>query len=67
MENPEQLVLFDLEPYTVKQCTATDCEEYQVKEIQSQNQSQVEYVQLELDLFPRSSYPIPLDLPQMAA
>jgi hypothetical protein len=59
----EQLVLFDMELYTVKQVAPVNSKKFQVEEIQQC----VRYEQLELDLFPQQPHQIPRELLILAA
>lgn len=63
--NGEQLVLFDVELYTVEQVTPVNSEkfQFQVEEVQQC----VRYEQLELNLFPQQPYQIPRELLILAA
>jgi hypothetical protein len=59
----EQLVLFDVELYTVEQVAPVNSKKFQVEEVQQY----VRYEQLELDLFPQQLYQIPRELLILAA
>ncbi|NDJ21988.1 hypothetical protein GS682_10130 [Nostoc sp. B(2019)] len=63
--NGEQLVLFDVELYTVEQVTPVNSEkfQFQVEEVQQC----VRYEQLELNLFSQQPYQIPRELLILAA
>ncbi len=63
--NGEQLVLLDVELYTVEQVTPVNSEkfQFQVEEVQQY----VRYEQLELNLFPQQPYQIPRELLILAA
>ncbi|MDM9381628.1 hypothetical protein QUB80_13045 [Chlorogloeopsis sp. ULAP01] len=61
--NGEQLVLFDVELYTIEQVVPVNSKEFQVEEVQQC----VEYKQLELDLFPQQPHQIPQELLRLAA
>jgi hypothetical protein len=63
MDNYVQLELFDLRAYTSEQASATDGEEEQIEAVSPC----VEYKQLELDLFPQTSYTIPIEVLKLAA
>ncbi|WP_414573196.1 hypothetical protein [Nostoc sp. CCY 9925] len=59
----EQLVLFDVELYTIEQVAPVNSKKFQVEEVQQC----VRYEQLELDLFPQQPHQIPRELLILAA
>lgn len=59
----EQLVLFDVELYTVEQAVPVNSKKFQIEEVQQC----VRYEQLELDLFPQQPHQIPKELLILAA
>lgn len=59
----EQLVLFNVELYTVEQVAPVNSKEFQVEEVQQC----VKCEQLELDLFPQQPHQIPRELLILAA
>ncbi|GAX36487.1 hypothetical protein [Nodularia sp. NIES-3585] len=59
----EQLVLFDVEIYTVKEVLPVNSKEFHVEEVQNCD----EWKQLELNLFPQQPYQISRKLLILAA
>ena len=63
MVSIEQLALFDLHLYTVRQIAKTDSGVFQIKKAQPC----IEYEQIELNLFPKQFYQTPFELLILAA
>lgn len=65
----EQLLLFDLVPYSTQRPTAEDeaFEDRALHDEGVQRFRQIKYKQLELDLFPQEPEEVPFETPSLAA
>lgn len=64
MGTPKQLTLFDLEAYSSEPSCSEPC---QISPIDKKSSVEIEYEQLELDLFPQKLKPLPSESWKRAA